>query len=133
MEVERLCLPSVTLSVKEVGGSMHSTWPSHIKDASAVVFCLSAASPPHLSPSLIHLINILSPASGTPPTVLLLLTHIDSPYALSPSTLHSLCRFSDLAPQPTLHCLSCSPLTGEGCAAVLAHLSHIHLTVNKTP
>ena len=130
VEVERISLPSVTLSLKEVGGSMQGTWPSHLKSASAVIFCVSTASPPHLSSSLIHLISILNPPSSPPPAVLLLFTHIDSPFALSPSTLHSLCRFSDLAPPPTLHSLSCSPLTGEGCSAVLDRLASMALTLN---
>ena len=129
VEVERLSRGGRSFTIKEVGGSMQSTWPSYYKAASSVVLCVSASAPHHLSSSLLHLLSILSSPSRSP-ALLLVVTHVDAACALSASVLESLTRFSDLLKEARANgadasLLRCSPLTGDGCPAVLDRITRM--------
>ena len=103
---------------------MQSTWPSYYKAASSLVLCCHSAASAHLSSTLLHLLAVLSLPS--PPRVLLVFTHTDSPFALSASMLDSLCRFDRIeeeAGKGRVRQLGCNSLTGEGCEEVLCHMA----------
>ena len=129
VEVEELSFQSHRFRLKEVGGCLQSTFPSYWQTAAVVILCVSSALPAALSASLCLLLSLLSSASllPQPPSLLLVLTGIDSPFALGSERLDSVCRLEDVAEEwreggRELLVRRCSAVTGEGCDSLLQEL-----------
>jgi hypothetical protein len=129
VEVEEVSFQSHRFRLKEVGGCLQSTFASYWQTAAVVILCVSSALPAALSASLCLLLSLLSASSSlpSPPSLLLVLTGIDSPFALSSERLDSVCRLDDVAKEwreqrRELLVKRCSAVTGEGCDALLQEL-----------